>query len=314
MISNSLRWPGRYNKVVPSKINGLILGLTAALAGAACSAPAHAEVPVTYITATPSPTDTLTPAPSRTVTATPWPTPSLIPTATATPVCAETRGRVMQEKFESRAINEMINLRIYLPPCYATHTWQRYPVLYLIHGLNMDESIWDEIGADETANDLITRGDIPPVIIVMPFAPDDPRFVETVAFDLLPHIDSAYRTKADRAYRALGGMSRGGGWTIRIGLQYPGLFSALGLHSLAIFFADEEAIIPWLNKLPADNTPRIYIDIGQGDSLLRSAMWFDEALTTRAIAHEFHLYAGRHEPAYWSEHLPEYLRWYTAEW
>jgi enterochelin esterase-like enzyme len=178
----------------------------------------------------------------------------------------------------------------------------------------MNEKTWNEIGAGETADSLIHSGGIPPLLIVMPRERRDARFGDALVNDILPYVDSRYRTLADRDHRALGGMSRGAGWALRVGLQNPGLFSALGLHSLGIFYADEAKVGGWLDKLPPDLTPRFYIDIGDNDSLIVSAGWLDRALTRRGLAHDYHLNPGSHTRAYWTERLPDYLRWYTANW
>lgn len=306
----------RKPKFVPLQVLAALLFLAVCLSGCGPSVPVQAAVII--ITATPSPTAPVTP----TLPGTPRPSPTSptatntpLPSPTPTPTCPETHGTVVKDKLVVSALdNQSIPYRLYLPPCYDTHTWQRYPVLYLIHGLNMNEATWDEIGATQTADDLISKGEIPPFLIVMPYAPDDARFTEAVVFDFVPYIDQTYRTYSDRAYRAIGGMSRGGGWTVRIGLQYPDVFGSLGLHSLAIFFADENKVINWLNRLPDDKLPRIYMDIGQSDSLLDSASWFDQALTDRFIDHQFIVRPGRHETQYWTTNLPEYLRWYSANW
>jgi enterochelin esterase-like enzyme len=290
-----------------------LLGVAICLSG--CGPSATVEAAVIIITATPSQTPDYTNTPTITATAPLPPTFTPTVTLTPTPTCAEDHGTMTRATLGSLALeNQPIPYRLYLPPCYESHTWQRYPVLYLIHGLNMTERAWDELGADELADELITSGEVPPFIMVMPRAPDDARFTETMVFDLVPFIDKEYRTFPDRQFRSLGGMSRGGGWTVRIGLQYPDVFSSLGLHSLAIFFADENKVVGWLNRLPDDKLPRIYMDIGQSDSLMESATWFDEALTARFIDHQFIIRPGRHEDAYWKEHLEEYLRWYTENW
>ncbi|MEK7276810.1 MAG: alpha/beta hydrolase-fold protein, partial [Chloroflexota bacterium] len=123
-----------------------------------------------------------------------------------------------------------------------------------------------------------------------------------------------YHTIADRDHRALGGMSRGAGWTAHVGFQHPALFGALGMHSPAIFYGDETKVSRWLDAAPPDLMPRIYVDIGMNDSLAPSATWLDAALTKRNIRHDYLLNPGSHTRAYWAEHLPDYLRWYTADW
>jgi enterochelin esterase-like enzyme len=298
-----------------------------ALLLSACSAPAYAD----HLTA--APIESATPAPPRPFTLVPilpfaplptstpasapsdTPVATLVPTATPTPVCTEQNGTLVVQRINSPTLERTIWFRVYVPPCYETQTQRAYPVLYLLHGLRMNESAWDDLGADETADDLIAAGQISPLIIVMPRAPEeDDRYAGAVAADLVPHIDATYRTLADRQHRAIGGMSRGGGWSVRIGLQHPELFGALGLHSLAIFYADEDKVWRWIDELPEGELPRIYMDIGRSDSLLESASWLDEALSQRSIPHEFHLYPGAHDYKYWKQHLAEYLRWYAADW
>lgn len=283
---------------------------------AACFSPARAQPATMVIDPATFSAPTITPAPSITPTLTPavTPTPTLLPTLTPTPACAETNGTLVDDALNSSILNREIPLRVYLPPCYETQTWRSYPALYLIHGLWMDESAWDEIGADEAADALIAKGDIPPLIIVMPRAPDNSRFADAVASELVPLIDANYRTLADRDHRAVGGMSRGGGWSVRIGFQHPDVFGAVGLHSAAVFYADETQVSGWMNDLAKGDAPRIYMDIGENDSLLQSVQWLDEALTQRNIEHEFHLNSGGHSDGYWQKHLPEYLRWYTGAW
>jgi len=281
----------------------------------ACSSPAYAGIPATTaVTATvpPPPTLTSTPTPTPTPTQTPTQTPTS--TLSPTPACHDFRGKVASDEIDSLTLGKAIPFRIYLPPCYHAQT-QSYPVLYLIHGLNMDESAWDELGIDEVADALIASDDLPPFIIVMPRAPDDSRFADSVALELLPFIDSHYRTLPDRDHRAVGGMSRGGGWAVRIGFQHPEPFGAMGLHSVAVFYADENKVHRWIADVPDELAPRIYIDIGESDPLIdNSARWLDETLTARGFAHEFHVRPGGHTSGYWAKHLPEYLRWYTGAW
>lgn len=286
---------------------------------AACSPSAFAR-PQTTITAV-----SLTPSsfPASTLTVLPTPMASAIPPVSPTPVpvsspahisvCLETRGAMVADAVDSTLLSAAIAMQVYLPPCYVEEG-QSYPVLYLLHGLQMDEKTWGEIGVNEAADTLIAGGNIPPLIIVMPHDRENEGFGGAIVKELIPYVDRHYRTRPERAYRALGGMSYGAGWVVDVGFQHPKLFSALGLHSLAIFYRDEARVSGWLNKIPADLQPRIYLDIGTGDSLLVSADWLDEALTKRGLAHEYHLNPGLHSRAYWAKHLPEYLQWYTQSW
>jgi enterochelin esterase-like enzyme len=129
-------------------------------------------------------------------------------------------------------------------------------------------------------------------------------------------IDTNYRTLTDRRYRAVGGLSRGAGWAVHLGLSHWESFGAIGAHSLPVFYSDLPFIKIWLDAIPQDSLPRIYLDLGDKDrpQISRSAKWFEELLTKKNIPHEWHLYPGYHEEAYWQVHLKEYLRWYEAGW
>jgi enterochelin esterase-like enzyme len=209
--------------------------------------------------------------------------------------------------------------RVYLPPCYDEQTSRRYPTLYLIHGSTYNDDQWDRLGADETADRLIARGEIPPFLIVMPrdrvwTEPDEDPFGQAVTEYILPWVESEYRTLSGREQRAVGGLSRGAAWAVHLGLSRWELFGAIGAHSLPVFWSDTGKIRQWIDEIPAGQTPRIYLDIGEQDYLIRSARWFENLLTELGVAHEWYLFPGVHEEAYWRAHLETYLRWYARDW
>jgi enterochelin esterase-like enzyme len=206
-----------------------------------------------------------------------------------------------------------LDARIYLPPCYAS-SQQRYPVLYLLHGLNNTENQWVELGVVTTTNQLIAAGAIAPLIIVMPRDRLDSRYDPAIVEDLLPYVDTNYRTLADRRHRAIGGLSRGAGWAIHLGLHYPDRFSRIGAHSPAIFYGDDTNIRNWAWHMPAGLSPEVYIDIGDNDPVRNSSVWLDQILTWYKIKHTLIIQPGAHVAAYWSAHLPEYLVFYAAGW
>lgn len=214
-----------------------------------------------------------------------------------------------------------LEFRLYLPPCYAELPARRFPVLYLIHGQNYNDDQWDRLGVDETADRLIASGELPPLIIVMPRdrsweQPTEDRFGEALMKDLLPWVDENYRTLPERRYRAIGGLSRGAGWALHLGFSYWESFGAIGMHSLPVFWTDLPYIRGWIDAIPREQLPRIYMDLGDKDrpQISKSAHWFEELLTAKGIPHEWHLYPGYHEEAYWEAHVEEYLRWYAQKW
>ena len=260
--------------------------------------------------ATSLPTSIATARPTETHT--PVPTPTLLPTAT--PECREVTGTVTEVDVPSPTADYPMRTRIYLPPCYEARPDLAYPVLYLLHGRGHTQATWDEIGVNEAADQLIASGAAPPFLIVMPREVGDDRFGDAVVTDLIKVIEANFRAIDSRDYRALGGMSRGGGWALRIGLQNPQTFGALGFHSLAIFFVDEVRVNGWIDDIPESELPRIYIDIGEVDGLIVSAEFMHELLEGKGIGHTFIVQPGGHSTAYWSAHVEEYLRWYTAAW
>ncbi len=230
-------------------------------------------------------------------------------------------GQVVKKSLTTSLLRSPLEYRVYLPPCYAEQTDRRYPVLYLFHGQGYTDDQWDRIGVDEQSDKLIANGTIPPLIIVMPHdvssaQPSETNFSKVVVEQLIPAIDRTYRTKTERQYRAVGGMSRGGGWAIHFGITYWQMFGALGAHSPAVFHSDGLRIKALLDALPPGQSPRIYIDIGERDrpEILEVATWFEGLLDQRDIPHEWHLFSGYHAEAYWSAHLDQYLIWYTQGW
>jgi enterochelin esterase-like enzyme len=212
-----------------------------------------------------------------------------------------------------------MRLIVYLPPCYARRTDLRYPVLYLFHGQTYDENQWVRLGAPATADQLVSSGEVLPFLIVMPFDPYPQQpyeygFDEGFLQDLLPYVDSYYRTLADRFHRAVGGLSRGSSWALHFGLSRPDLFGKIGMHSPIIFASDGLLVEKWLDIIPPDRMPQIYLDISENDQDINNARWLEDIFTVRAIPHEWHLNTGFHTEEYWTAHVEEYLRWYATGW
>lgn len=302
------------------KVHGLLIVLLAVTACAEQPASANDAVAEAQgatatlaLGRTPLPTWTLPPTQIKALTATPTVAPSQTPTPTAT-ACAETKGQVVTATIPSETLNYAINSRIYLPPCYDQVADIRYPVLYMIHGLNFKEDQWERLGIAAAADDLIAEGEIAPLIIVLPRDRKDDRLADAFLADLIPHIDATYLTLADRTHRAIGGLSRGGGWSVHIGLQHPDLFSRVGAHSPAIFFGDENDIVQWTWRTADDLKPAVYIDIGETDANPQSAAWLDQVLTYADMDHTYIVQAGGHSEKYWAAHVADYLRFYAAGW
>ena len=258
--------------------------------------------------------------PSATVPPTRPPTliPSPLPTPTITPLaCLTNPGRVEEGSLDSTRPPQ--EFRIYLPACYDEKTDQRYPVLYLLHGQTYTDDQWIRLGAVEVADRLILSGESIPFIIVFPDdrywnLPPGPGFGQRLEEALIPYIDSTYRTLADRDHRAIGGMSRGAGWALRLGLTRSDLFRTIGLHSLAVLQKDASEIRDWVRAIPPMSRPRVFMDIGDNDQELEMAQQVETQFNDFHLTHEWHLYSGAHTEEYWSAHVEEYIRWYAEGW
>jgi enterochelin esterase-like enzyme len=308
-----------------------LLGFVALLACAGCAqlggaaatpAPAAVALPTALPrpTALPSPTSISTAVPTATPTTiptiTPSPAPTAIPAATA---CGEQRGKIERQQLRSRSMGRSEAFRIYTPACYSQQAGRRYPVVYLLHGGEHNEEHWDDVGVDDAADALIAAGHIPPLLIVLPDGGQDfgplrgspPPFAGYLHDELIPHIDASYRTLADRADRAIGGISYGAAWALLLAARYPASFSAVGAHSPAI--GTFNGIYPDAQALCAQQ-PRVYVDVGDRDALRRPAAAMHAALDQAGCPNEFHVSAGSHAESYWNRHLEDYLRFYTHTW
>jgi enterochelin esterase-like enzyme len=265
------------------------------------------------------PLQTSTPVPP-TVARTPQPAPTSLPVPTPTitpPACLTQPGRL--EAGELDSTNPPQRYLIYLPPCYDEKTDQRYPVLYLLHGQTYTDDQWVRIGAVDVLDRMILSGESLPFILVFPDdrywnLPPGPGFGRRLVDQLIPYIDSAYRTLPDRTHRAIGGMSRGAGWALRMGLTRWDLFGTIGLHSLAVLQGDASEVKGWLRQIPADSRPRVFMDIGDNDQGLEMAQAVEAQFTDDGLLDEWHLYSGAHTEQYWSAHVEEYMRWYAEGW
>lgn len=311
----------------------LILFVFLLFLGACTAEPPLPTQAVLWPSATAVPPTPFTAVPTRSPTAaTPSPLPPSLPPPTATPSPTATPippsptacppGRVQSGVFNSPLAGES-RYRIYLPPCYGDDG-RVYPTLYVFGGNTHDESAWDDYGVDEAAEAAIRQGQIPPLLIVMADggwlannSSGGPRSFEGQVMDyLIPHIEETTCAWHGREGRAIGGISRGGYWSLEIAFQHPHQFLSVGGHSPALI--DSHAgpeINPQFTALSRElGDLRIYLDIGADDWLRPQAQRLHEDMAAQGIPHTWVLNEGSHEDAYWPPHLAEYLRWYAEPW
>ncbi len=284
-----------------------------------------------------------TPAPTILPTETPSPIPTatvLIVSPTGTPVaavspvaavaklandCAKTQGTLKDGFYQSKTVGRRQHYFIYLPPCYNASADTRYPVVYLLHGIPMDERHWLDEGVVEAADRLIGSGELPPFLIVMPrgdgsiytdTSGGDKSFEGVFINDLVPFVDSTYRTLADAGHRSIGGISRGGVWALEIAFTHPEMFNAVGGHSPALSVNragldyDPEALA---KSAPIDQL-RIFLDAGDADWTRYETLDLSKVLDNRYIPHTFAVGKGIHDYPYWASQVEAYLKFYGAPW
>ncbi|MFQ5922096.1 MAG: alpha/beta hydrolase [Anaerolineales bacterium] len=220
---------------------------------------------------------------------------------------------MIQTELVDTELPRSLPYRVYLPPC-ASEAQGQLPTLYLLHGLARTDAHWDELEADEVAQGLVVAKQAPPFLIVMPWERLGLEYEQTIVEYLIPHIESEYGASPDRALRSIGGISRGAGWALRIGLRRPELFQAIGLHSPAVLVPDMFMLPGWIEAIPMERMPEIWIDVGDRDPLRLSlsdlTALFDEA----SVPYTLRSYPGEHIEAYWADHIEDYLRWYVSGW
>lgn len=161
-------------------------------------------------------------------------------------------GNVQQVLFPSKSTGSIRRAFVYTPPDYYKDQSARYPVLYLQHGWGEDETAWSNQGhANLIMDNLIAEGKINPFIIVMTYGmTNEAKFGKIREFnitpfqtllvdELIPYVDTNFRTLADQPHRAMAGLSMGGMETHSITLNKPEVFSYWALLSGGIYKTEE---------------------------------------------------------------------------
>ncbi len=235
---------------------------------------------------------------------------------------------------------------VYLPPNYELSE-RSYPVLYLLHGMGDDQTGWIQFGEVlHIADKAIREGKATPMIIVMPDANaiqrgyfNDPknewRYEDFFFEEFIPFVESSYRIKGDKRYRAVAGLSMGGGGTFMYALHHPELFSSACPLSASCGPLSLEEMEKWIERrgqkagskeemeayyqrhsalelvknMPDDQKKAVrwYIDCGDDDFLFEGNSLVHIAMRKKEIPHEFRIRDGHHSWTYWREALPEVL-------
>jgi enterochelin esterase family protein len=176
------------------------------------------------------------------------------------------QGNVLIKNYYSKTAGTWRHIFVYTPPGYDKDTTTRYPVFYLQHGGGEDERVWTEMGRTNVILDnLLAEGKVKPMIVVMEtsavgnaggpppggppagaapggaaparrpgmigFAPGGGAYGKLMINDLIPWVDSNFRTLSDKDHRAMAGLSMGGFMTASVTMSNLDKFAYIGLFS-----------------------------------------------------------------------------------
>lgn len=147
------------------------------------------------------------------------------------------RSRFFVDTVDSRLEGKRREFGVYLPPSYLSDPGRRFPVVYLLHGINGGPAEWDVRHLDDRVDAMIRERGLAESIVIMPDAetlwyvdsslsPWRSMFVN----EMVPYVDASYRTLARREMRGLTGFSMGGQGAFTIGWSNPEMFSSIASH------------------------------------------------------------------------------------
>lgn len=300
-------------------------------AAAAIAVAAVACLPIASAVPTPAPTAAL---PSPTASATNA-TSASSPTPRPSPLSPLDEGRIASGTFQSETLGREMPYLVYLPPGYDRSPDQRYPAVYMLHGMGGLNIEWLDYGFARTADRLMRAGEIPAFIIVFPQGDDSywmdhagggPRWGTYTAVDVVAAIDARFRTLADRRFRAIGGLSMGADGALQLGLTFPSVFGIVGAHSPYLRREDEALVFFGKGKDYAERDPwslararpeiartlALWIDVGDADERHAVVAGFHRELDQLGITHFWRELIGSHSEEYWGGYSPQFLRYYAA--
>jgi enterochelin esterase-like enzyme len=252
-------------------------------------------------------------------------------------------GRLMRESLHSRILAGWRDLLLWLPPSYSTDHDRRFPVLVLSDGGNVFDPATSFTGVDWAADEWVTalnsQGAMPEAIVVAVCHPEgyteenithrdfdlSPElgggaYAEFLIQELIPHLDTHYRTLGRPAARMLGGASLGGLMACYVAIHHPGIFGKFACLSTS--FEDVSQSLPRnsgqllaleaLPSLPADT--KMFFDYGETGLDECYEVYHTEllALLRSRLPHEHftvrQIHGGTHSELSWRLRLGEALR------
>jgi enterochelin esterase-like enzyme len=228
-------------------------------------------------------------------------------------------GAIHVQTYFSESRSAHRRLHVYTPPGYEKSS-AKYPVLYLLHGKTDNDAAWTATGrANFIEDNLLARREAKPMIIVMPdghpieasasdtkaMITNRAAFCQELAEDIIPLIDSTYRTKPNRDNRAIIGLSMGGGQALTMGLAHREMFAWVGGMSSHLPDAGERVAAAY--QEPKNQLKLLWFACGKDDGLLAHSGKLDAALTQKGVPHTFKETTGTHNWLVWRRYLGEFI-------
>lgn len=238
--------------------------------------------------------------------------------------------------YDSEVIGIDRRLSIYTPAGYE-QSGECYPVLYLLHGMGGDEGEWVSFGRTaQIMDNLIAQGLAEPAIVVMPnghagmeAAPGEsslgyykPHYMdhgtmdgdfETAFPEIIAYVEANYRVKADKAHRAIAGLSMGGFHSAVISMNNPDLFDYVGIFSSSLLlkdYAGSDSTLPAYSNVEEKlavqfaDAPKLYwLGIGSDDFLYEINKKYRGMLDEKGYAYEYLETPGAHVWTCWRTYL-----------
>ncbi|RZJ68438.1 MAG: esterase [Flavobacterium sp.] len=244
-------------------------------------------------------------------------------------------GTVTRRWYDSPTLKTNRRVTIYTPPGYETSK-ENYPVLYLLHGAGGDEEAWMALGrTSQIMDNLIAEKKAKPMIVIMTngnanqtAAPgessakmDKPIFLQPDIWsgntekaypDVIKFIDSNYRTKKDKANRAIAGLSMGGMHSLVISANNPDLFDYVGVFSSAQLQPKDATGEVYANfdqklKTQKEKGYKLYwIAIGNSDFLYKQSNEYRAKLDAMNFKYTYKETQGGHTWSNWRDYLTEF--------
>jgi enterochelin esterase-like enzyme len=237
-------------------------------------------------------------------------------------------GEVLFRTYESAAMGQERPYAVYLPPGYASHSQQRYPVLYLLHGDPGDYTDWLNLGLPRLLDAGIARGLLPPLIAVMPDGNgthyratqwanslDGRDRVDDSLLEVVAVVDREYQSEPSRRYRVIAGLSEGGFGAVNLAARHPALFGTA--ISLSGFFAPAGPVFGnnaaylransptriLASPGPARSVDYLLVVGAQDPSYRELAQAFAAELDRLGVIHQLFILPGGHEGKVWTNGL-----------